>query len=260
MLKGKAALVTGSSSGIGLAVAHSLASKHADIALHGLLDPAEGKELATEFRSEYGVNCIFDGADLTDVSAIKRLIGRVVSELGGVDILINNAGIQYIEEIGKFPESKWNDIIAINLSAAFHAMQEVIPLMRENKWGRIVNIASVHGLVGSVNKSAYCASKHGLIGLTKVAALENAALGITANSICPGWVDTPMVNVQVEQLAQQSAIGIDAAREKLLSEKQPIIEMLKPSCIGDLVVFLCSDSATVLSGAALPIDGAWTAQ
>ncbi|RLA44027.1 MAG: 3-hydroxybutyrate dehydrogenase [Gammaproteobacteria bacterium] len=260
MLKGKVAVLTGSTSGIGLAAAHSLAKNNAHIVLHGLLDDAEGENLAADFSRTYGVDCIFDGADLRDPQAIDRFMDRVISRFGCIDILVNNAGIQYTEQIGAFPNDKWNDILAINLSAAFHTMQRAIPVMRDQNWGRIINMASVHGLVGSINKSAYCASKHGLVGLTKVAALENAGFGMTVNAICPGWVDTPLAGAQVERLAQQNGVSVNEAKKQLVGAKQPISEMVKPSDIGDFVVFLCTAGASRISGSALPIDGAWTAQ
>ncbi len=260
MLKGKVAVVTGSTSGIGLATAKCLAANGADIALHGLLDEVQGSELVEEFRREYGVGCIFSGADLKDPSQIEQFIQRVVSELGSVDVLVNNAGIQHTESVDTFPTDKWNDIIAINLSSAFHTIQKSLPVMKQQQWGRIINIASVHGLVGSINKSAYCASKHGIVGLTKVTALEVAEFGITVNSICPGWVDTPILSAQVEEYANRNNLEIKDAKRQIVTTKQPVPEMMSPSQIGEFIVFLCSDSARTISGSALPIDGAWTAQ
>lgn len=260
MLKGKVALVTGSTSGIGLATARCLAQNGADIALHGLLSHERGNELAATFQNEYGVRCLFDGADLKNPEAIAAFLERVIAEFGSVDILVNNAGIQHTEAVETFPAEKWNDIIAINLSAAFYSTQGVIPVMRDKGWGRIINIASVHGLVGSVNKSAYCASKHGIVGLTKVVALENAEHGITVNALCPGWVDTPILNDQISQFAEKNNLELQEAKRQIVTTKQPVPEMMGPAQIGEFIAFLCSDSAKTISGAALPIDGAWTAQ
>lgn len=260
MLKGKVAVVTGSTSGIGLATAKCLAANGADIALHGLVSEVHGSELVEEFRREYGVACIFSGADLKDANQIKDFIHRVVSELGSVDILVNNAGIQHTEALDTFPLEKWNDIIAINLSSAFHTIQHSLSSMKQQQWGRIINIASVHGLVGSLNKSAYCASKHGIVGLTKVTALEMADYGITANAICPGWVDTPILSAQIQEFANKNDLQLNDAKRQIVTTKQPVPEMMSPSQIGEFIVFLCSDAARTISGSALPIDGAWTAQ
>ncbi|MGS2719591.1 3-hydroxybutyrate dehydrogenase [Paraglaciecola aestuariivivens] len=260
MLNGKTALITGSSSGIGLATAHVLAEQCANIVLHGLVSDAEGQALVEEFEAKYGISVMFDGANLADSSETKALVENAVAKMGSIDILVNNAGIQHTENIEHFPEEKWHAIIAINLSSAFFAMQKALPMMRAKGWGRIINIASVHGLVGSLNKSAYCAAKHGIVGLTKVAALENADKGITVNAICPGWVDTPLINAQIQGIAQSQNISIEDARVKLVTAKQPLPDMANPRQIGELVLFLCTDSARSISGSALPMDGAWTAQ
>ncbi|NIB38585.1 3-hydroxybutyrate dehydrogenase [Pseudomaricurvus alkylphenolicus] len=260
MIENKVALVTGSSSGIGLATAERLAEAGADIVLHGLMSQKEGMDLVSHLENEYNIRCMFSNADLRDPEAIAGLIDQALEGLGSIDILVNNAGIQHTEGAETFPLQKWNDILAINLSAAFLCMQKCLPGMRERQWGRIINIASVHGLVGSVNKSAYCASKHGLVGLTKVIALENAEFGISANCICPGWVDTPILAAQIEQFAQANQLSLEEAKRKIVTTKQPVPEMMAPSQIGDFIVFLCSDAAKTISGAALPIDGAWTAQ
>jgi len=260
MLKGKTALITGSTSGIGLATAHVLAEQGINIVLHGLLSDEEGEALAAELAAKYKVKVIFDGANLADPSATQQFVESASTQMGGIDILVNNAGIQHTADIVDFPEDKWHGIIAINLSSAFFAMQKVLPDMRKKGWGRIINIASVHGLVGSINKSAYCAAKHGIVGLTKVAALENADKGITANAICPGWVDTPLINAQIQAVADDQNISIEQARINLVTAKQPLPDMANPKQIGELVLFLCSDSARSISGSALPMDGAWTAQ
>lgn len=260
MLKQKVALITGSTSGIGLATAHVLAAQGINLVLHGLMSASEGETLANEFSVQYGINTLFDNADLKDVASIERLIKNAIEQMGSVDILINNAGIQHTESAENFPLDKWNAIIAINLSAAFHAIQYVLPNMKSNGWGRIINVASVHGLVGSVNKSAYCAAKHGLVGVTKVLALECAEQGVTVNAICPGWVDTPLINDQISAIAEQKNISFEQAKYQLVTAKQPLPEMMVPAQIGEFILFLCSDSARSITGAALPMDGAWTAQ
>jgi 3-hydroxybutyrate dehydrogenase len=260
MLKGKTALITGSTSGIGLATAHVLAEQGINIVLHGLLSDEEGQALAAELAAKYAVKVVFDGANLADPSATQQFVESASTQMGGIDILVNNAGIQHTADIEDFPEDKWHAIMAINLSSAFFAMQKVLPSMRKKGWGRIINIASVHGLVGSLNKSAYCAAKHGIVGLTKVAALENADKGITVNAICPGWVDTPLINAQIQAVADKQNISIEQARINLVTAKQPLPDMANPKQIGEFVLFLCSDSARSISGSALPMDGAWTAQ
>jgi 3-hydroxybutyrate dehydrogenase len=259
-LRGKVALITGSTSGIGLGAAHVLAKQGINIVLNGLMPEGEGEALAGEFREQYGIKAMFNGADLSDPESIEQLMDHAVTEMGSIDILVNNAGIQHTESIENFPKAKWDAIIAINLSSAFHTMQKALPIMQKNGWGRIINIASVHGLVASLNKSAYVAAKHGIVGLTKVAALENAGKGITANSVCPGWVETPLINKQIEDVAAAQGVSMEEARVKLITAKQPLPEMAQPSQIGELILFLCSDAAKGITGASLPIDGAWTAQ
>jgi len=260
MIKGKTALITGSTSGIGLATAHVLAEQGVNLVLHGLMTEAEGTALAQEFSTKYGIKTLFDDANLMESTAIDTLMARVVDTMGSIDILVNNAGIQHTEEVDTFPESKWNAIIAINLTASFHTIQKVLPSMKKNNWGRIINIASVHGLVASKNKAAYVAAKHGLIGLTKVVALENAEKGITANAICPGWVDTPLINNQIKEIAEQQNVSFEQAKYNLVTAKQPLPEMMDPRQIGEFILFLCSDGARNITGASLPMDGAWTAQ
>ncbi len=260
MLTNKVALITGSTSGIGLATAKVFAKQGIHLILHGLLPQDEGQQLAAELTEAYQINVIFDNADLRDEDAINRFIDSAITTMGSIDILINNAGIQHTAAVTDFPSNKWHDIIAINLSACFHTIQKVLPTMQANQWGRIINVASVHGLVASVNKAAYCAAKHGVIGLTKVVALENAEQGITANAICPGWVDTPLISEQIAQIAQQQDIEIEQARYQLITAKQPLPDMSTPSQIGEFILFLCGDNARGITGASLPIDGAWTAQ
>jgi len=260
MLKGKTALITGSTSGIGLATAHTLAEQGVNLVLHGLLAEAEGIALAEEFANKYNIKTLFDGANLMDSNAIASFMDRAIDMMGTIDILVNNAGIQHTESIDTFPENKWNAIIAINLTAAFHTIQKSLPGMKANGWGRIINIASVHGLVASLNKCAYVTAKHGLIGLTKVVALECAEQGITANSICPGWVDTPLINNQINEIAQKQQLEFEQANYNLVTAKQPLPEMMAPRQIGEFILFLCSDNARSITGASLPMDGAWTAQ
>lgn len=256
----KVALVTGSSSGIGLGIARQLAAAGFDIMLHGLLSQEEGQALAQNFGQEYKIRCSFSDADLRDPSAVGSLVSECLESLGRIDVLVNNAGIQFTQRIEQFPEQKWHDIISINLSSVFFAMQAAIPAMREQGWGRIINIASVHGLVASAQKSAYCAAKHGVVGLTKVAALENADAGITVNAICPGWVETDLVKPQIQAIADEQAIDYEQARSQLVGQKQAMTSMTQPAMLGALTVFLCSDDASTMTGTALPVDGAWTAQ
>lgn len=259
-LRNKVALITGSTSGIGLSAAHHLAAQGAHIIIHGLVSIHEGLELKSSFEKQYGVQVMFSDADIANVEQIDLLMLNINNQFQRLDIVINNAGIQHTDSVVNFPRDKWNAIIAINLSAAFHIMQQALPLMKKNNWGRIINIASVHGLVGSANKSAYVAAKHGLIGLTKVAAIEQAAANITVNAICPGWVETPLINNQIEDLAKQQNIDVTEAKHKLITQKQPLPAMATPSQIADLILFLCTDTARSITGSSLPIDGAWTAQ
>jgi len=260
MLSTKVALITGSTSGIGLAAAHVLAEQGIHLILHGLMSDEDGASLVAEFENKYHIKAYFSNADLRDADAINQFMTQGVHALGSIDILVNNAGIQYTESTVNFPANKWNDIIAINLTAAFHTIAQCIPAMTEKKWGRIINVASVHGLVGSKNKSAYCAAKHGIVGLTKVVALECAESGITVNSICPGWVDTPLISQQISDIAQTDGVSFEQAQYKLVTAKQPLPTMADPRQIGEFILFLCSDGAKSITGAALPMDGAWTAQ
>lgn len=255
----RTALVTGSSSGIGLACAHRLAASGMNVMLHGLEDEIFGQQLCEQF-AKYPVSCAYHRADLSDVSQLESLINNTLSHFGGLEVLVNNAGIQYTAPTEQFPPEKWDQIIAVNLSAAFHTTRLCLPHFQQKGFGRIINIASVHGLVASVDKAAYVAAKHGLIGFTKVVALENAAAGITANCICPGWVDTPLLNDQITALAVQNNCSPEQAKHDLVVDKQAYPDLVKPDAIGDIAVFLCSDSACAINGAAMPIDGAWSAQ
>jgi 3-hydroxybutyrate dehydrogenase len=259
-LAGKVALVTGSTSGIGLGIARALAGAGADVMLNGFGDAKEIEALRARVADEFGVRARYDGADLTKPADVRGMIERATAQLGRVDILINNAGIQHTASLEEFPDERWDAVLAINLSSNFHAIKAVLPQMRRRNWGRIVNIASAHGLVASATKAAYVAAKHGVLGLTKVVALETAATGITCNAICPGWVLTPLVQKQIDDMAKREKLSGEEAKQRLLMEKQPSGEFATPEQIGALVLFLCSDAAAQIRGAALPVDGGWTAQ
>ncbi|HEX5863955.1 MAG TPA: 3-hydroxybutyrate dehydrogenase [Casimicrobiaceae bacterium] len=259
-LNGKVALVTGSTSGIGLGIARMLALSGAHVMLNGFGDKALVDALVADIGSQYGVRVGYSGADMSKPGEIAAMVSQAAHDLGGVDILVNNAGIQHVAPVEDFPIDKWDAVIAINLSAAFHAIRAALPYMKGRNWGRIVNIASTHGLVGSARKAAYVAAKHGILGLTKVVALETATTGITCNAICPGWVLTPLVQKQIDDLARAQNLTPDAARAKRLGEKQPSLEFATPEQIGAAALFLCSDAAAQVRGIALPIDGGWTAQ
>lgn len=259
-LKGRIAVVTGSTSGIGLAVATALAAQGVNIMINGFGDAAAIEKERSNLEKQYGVKAWYNGADLSSAEGVKSLIKDTVAKGGKVDVLVNNAGVQHTAPVEEFPKEKWDLIVALMLSAPFFAIQEALPVMRQNKWGRIINIASVHGLVASVNKAAYVAAKHGLVGLTKVVALETAKDPITCNAICPGFVLTPLIQKQIDDIAAKENLSQDAAREKLLQVKQPSLDFVKPRQIADFIVYLCSDSASQMRGGAYPIDGAWTAQ
>ncbi|MFN7710408.1 MAG: 3-hydroxybutyrate dehydrogenase [Holosporales bacterium] len=259
MLKGKSAVITGSTSGIGLGIAEVLAQQGANIILNGFGEPDQIK--ATQKQLEgYGVQTHYIAADLMKPEENQRLIDEAAQHFGSVDILVNNAGIQHVAKVEDFPLEKWQQILDLNLSAAFWAMQRALPLMRQQNWGRIINIASAHGLVASSEKAAYVAAKHGLVGLTKVVALETAESGITCNAICPGWVLTPLVEKQIEARMTSQNLSREAATRDLLAEKQPTLRFVRPEDIGGLVAFLCSPAADTMTGTALPVDGAWTAR
>jgi 3-hydroxybutyrate dehydrogenase len=260
MLKGKAAVVTGSTSGIGLGVARALARAGCDVMLNGFGDANDIERERAQIANEFSVRSAFNPADLLKPEEIARMLDTATRELGKIDILVNNAGIQHTALIEKFPVDRWDAVIAINLSANFHTIRKVIPQMRARNWGRIINIASAHGLVASAEKAAYVAAKHGVVGLTKVVALETATTNVTCNAICPGWVLTPLVEKQIKERASREAISIAQAKSDLLSEKQPSQEFATPEQIGALAVFLCSEDAAQIRGATLTMDGGWTAQ
>ncbi|MBP6308736.1 MAG: 3-hydroxybutyrate dehydrogenase [Burkholderiaceae bacterium] len=256
MLKGKTALVTGSTSGIGLGIAKALARQGANIVLNGFGDNQGPRaEIAA-----LGVKVGFHGADMSKPGEIEAMMAYAAAEFGRVDILVNNAGIQHVARIEDFPVERWDAIIAINLSSAFHATRLALPAMRQADWGRIINVASVHGLVASAEKSAYVAAKHGIVGLTKVTALENATTGVTCNAICPGWVLTPLVQKQVDAKAAALGISNDEAKKVLLGEKEPSMQFTTPDELGELAVFFCSSAGNNVRGVAWTMDGGWIAQ
>ncbi len=260
MLDGKCAAVTGSTSGIGLGIARALAAEGAAVMLNGFGNAAEIEALRAALAAEYGVPIGYHDADLSAVSGAADLVAAAEAELGGVDILVNNAGIQHVAAIEDFPAERWQAVLAINLSAVFYGTKAALPRMKVKGWGRIINIASAHGLVASPQKSAYVAAKHGVVGLTKVTALENAESAITCNAICPGWVRTALVERQIEALAGQLACDIETAAKELLAEKEPTLRFTAPEDIGAMSVFLCSTAADNITGAALQLDGGWTAR
>jgi 3-hydroxybutyrate dehydrogenase len=256
MLKGKTALVTGSTSGIGLGIAHALAQQGANIVLNGFGD-VEGPKAAI---AAHGVQVAYHGADMSKPAEIEDMLRAAAQQFGRVDILVNNAGIQHVSRIENFPIERWDAIIAINLSSAFHATRLALPAMQAANWGRIINVASVHGLVASAEKSAYVAAKHAVVGLTKVTALENATSGITCNAICPGWVLTPLVQKQVDARAASAKVSIEEAKRQLLGEKEPSMQFTTPEELGALAVFFCSPAGNNIRGVAWNMDGGWVAQ
>ena len=256
MLKTRTALVTGSTSGIGLGMALVLARSGANVMLNGFGDVAAAKAQVEAL----GGRVSYHGADMSKPAEIEAMVRACEAEFGALDVLVNNAGIQHVAAIEDFPVERWDAVIAINLSSAFHSMRAALPGMQQRNWGRIINVASVHGLVASVQKAAYVAAKHGLVGLTKVAALENATRGVTVNAICPGWVLTPLVQKQVDARALLLGITNEESQRQLLAEKQPSLQFTTPEQLGELVLFLCGPAADNIRGVAWNVDGGWTAQ
>ena len=256
MLTGKTALVTGSTSGIGLGIAHALAAQGANIVLNGFGD-IEGPKAQI---AALGVKVAYHGADMSKPAEIADMMAYAAAQFGQVDILVNNAGIQHVARIEDFPVEKWDAIIAINLSSAFHATRLALPAMKKSNWGRVINVASVHGLVASAEKSAYVATKHAIVGLTKVTALENATTGVTCNAICPGWVLTPLVQKQVDAKAAEHGWSNAEAIKHLLEEKEPSLQFTTPEELGALAVFFCSPAGNNVRGVAWNMDGGWAAQ
>lgn len=259
-LKGKTAIVTGSTSGIGLAIAEVLAAEGVNLMFNGFGDKTAIDKVVADTAKKFGVKTSYSGADMSKPADIAGMVKQAEQEFGSVDILVNNAGIQHTASVEEFPDDKWDAIIAINLSASFHAIKAALPGMRARDFGRIINIASVHGLVASKQKAAYVAAKHGIVGLTKVVALETAEANITCNAICPGWVRTPLVEKQIDDKAAKEGLSVEEAAGKILGEKQPNKRFINPENIGELVVFLCGEAGRSFTGASLNIDGGWVAQ
>ena len=260
MLKGRSAIVTGSTSGIGLGIARALAEQGGAVMLNGLGDAAEIERIRSRMEQEHRVKVLYSSADMLRPAEIQKMVDEAAEAFGGLDILVNNAGIQHVAPVDEFPPEKWDAIVAVNLSSAFHATRCVLPRMRQQGWGRIVNIASIHGLVASPFKSAYVAAKHGLVGLTKTVALETAGKGVTCNAICPAYVLTPLVEKQIDDQAKVHGIPRDEVIAKVILERQPSKQFVKIDEVAALTVFLCSEAAASITGASVCIDGAWTAQ
>ena len=256
----KTALVTGSTSGIGLVIATELASRGMNLMLNGFGDSADIEALRSDLVRAHGVDVLYDGADMSRQEAIEAMMRRATDHFGGIDVLVNNAGIQHVAPVDEFPVDKWNAILAINLTAAFHTTRLALPHMKFNGWGRIVNIASAHALVASPYKSAYVAAKHGIAGFTKTVALEVAEIGITANAVCPGYVLTPLVEKQIPDTAKARGITEEQVKRDVLLAAQPTKRFVTTDEVAKLVAFLCSDAAASITGTVMPIDGGWTAQ
>ena len=259
MLKNRTALVTGSTSGIGLAIADALATQGANIVVNGFGEPEAIRAAETQLQ-KHGVTTMYHGADMSKLAEIEQMIRAAEGTFGRIDILVNNAGIQHVSPVESFPVERWDAIIAINLTSAFHTIRLALPKMKQANWGRIINIASLHGLVASVDKSAYVAAKHGIVGLTKVVALESATTGVTCNAICPGWVLTPLVQKQVDARAARDNLGQEEAKKALLREKQPSMQFVTTEQLAGLAVFMCSPAADQVRGVAWNVDGGWFAQ
>jgi 3-hydroxybutyrate dehydrogenase len=259
-LAGRSAIVTGSTSGIGLAIARAFAAEGANVMLNGFGDAAAIEALRVGIGKEHGVKALYHGADMTKPAEIRDLVRVAEEAFGAVDILVNNAGIQHVASIDQFPEDRWDAIIAINLSSAFHATKAALPGMKRRRWGRIVNISSAHGLIASPNKSAYVSAKHGLVGFTKAAALETAEEGIRVNAICPGFVHTPLVQIQIEDRAREAGISPERAVREIILAPQPTKEFVTVEQIAAMALYLCSEAAAQINGASFAIDGGWTAR
>jgi len=259
-LKGKHALVTGSTSGIGLGIAEGLAKEGVHLVLNGFGEAHEIEALRQRLASDYGVKVIYDGADMSQGADIARMMIEVANKTGGLDIVVNNAGIQHVSHVEDFPEAKWEAIIAINLSSAFHTTKAAMPYMKKQRWGRIVNIASAHGLVASPFKSAYVAAKHGIMGFTKTVALECAQEGVTVNAICPGYVLTPLVERQIPDTAKARGLTEEQVKRDVLLAAQPTKKFVTVEQIAATTIFLCSEAAASITGSHIAVDGGWTAQ
>lgn len=259
MLKGKTALVTGSTSGIGLGIARAFADEGVNVVLNGFGDQSEIDKIVDELKAK-GVGVMYSGADMSKPVEIEGMASQALDKFGSVDILVNNAGIQHVAPIDEFPPEKWNAILAINLSSAFHTTRLFAPKMKEKGWGRVVNIASVHGLVASAYKVAYVAAKHGIVGMTKVVALDLAEFGVTCNALCPGYVNTPLVQKQIPDQAKSHGISEKEVKEKIFLKNHAVKEFVEVEDLAETVLFLCSDAARTLTGVALPVDAGWSAQ
>ncbi len=259
-LESKKVLITGSTSGIGLAIAKTFAKQNSTVILNGFGTIDEIKTIIDDLSRQTSAKVFHYGADLTDPLAIEEMMKKIQAEIGSIDILINNAGVQHVEAIETFPVNKWDQIIAINLSAYFHTTRHAVGSMKEKGWGRVINIASTHGLVGSPYKSAYVAAKHGVVGLTKVVALETGGLGVTCNAVCPGWVLTPLVDAQIKEKAEHSKQNYEEATRDFLAEKHPSLAFVEAEHVAQMCLFLCSDAASQMTGSILAIDGGWTAR
>ena len=260
MLNGKSAVVTGSTSGIGLGIARALAAQGCNVMLNGFGNTSEIKAMREQLEQEFDIKVLYSGADMSRPPEIQTMMSEAEHQMGGVDILVNNAGIQHVAPVDEFPLDKWDQIIAINLSSNFHTIRAALPGMKQRGWGRIINIASAHGLVASPFKSAYVAAKHGVLGLTKTVALETAMLPITCNAICPGYVLTPLVEKQIEDQARAHGIPRAEVIDKVMLERQPSKAFVKIDDVATLTLFLCTDAAASITGTSMSIDGGWVAQ
>jgi 3-hydroxybutyrate dehydrogenase len=259
-LAGKAAIVTGSTSGIGRGIAHAFAKMGMHVMLNGIGKATEIERIRNEFAAEFGVGVAYSSADMTKPTDIEQMMADAVSSFGTVDVLVNNAGIFHVESVEATPPAKWDSSIAINLTAAFHTIRAVLPAMKVRRWGRVINIASALGLAGQANASAYAASKHGIVGLTRTVALEVAEHGITVNAICPGYVLTPLVEREIRATAEKRGVAEEQVKSEFLAQSQPTKRFVTPGEIGAFAAFLCTDAAASITGATLPIDGGWTAR